>query len=347
MRDACHAVIQITAKQATVNKAMSIFRVMVLCTTSLLMASVVAQDHDNGDTRKEWTVGFESDRFLEMGDVVITQKDIDAYLQRIPAERRADVLLGADRIGDILTNMVLIEGFRPLAIAEGLLDDPDMQARLYLVLGREVRDFYREWYLDSIELDDYSGRARELYLTEPERFQTPQTIDFGHILVAAGSQRSEIEAMERVIEIHKALTEGVDFSEIAIEYSDDPSVTDNLGFFEGIDPANLVSQVAALLARTNQGELSPPVRSQFGWHLVVLEAVHPGKPESWEDARERAERIARERHRTAAYERLLRDIQDVPHEFADGAVAALLARYGIVPAEDVSEGEVGRTMIDD
>lgn len=337
----------VIVRQALVMRVMSVSGWLLIGVSSLLAVAVLAQDPDTGDTRKEWTIGFESDRFLEMGDVVLTQKDIDAYLQRVPAEHRAEVLAGAQRIGDILTNIVLIEGFRPLAAAEGMLDDPDIQARLYLTVGREVRDIYRERFLDSIELDDYSSRARELYLTDPDRFQTPQTIDFRHILVAAGSQRSEIEAMERIIEIHKALTNGADFSEVAVKYSDDPSVAENKGFFEGIDPTNLVSQVAALLARTSQGELSPPVRSQFGWHLVVLEAVHPGQPQTWEQARERAMSIARERHRTVAYERLLRDIQDVPHEFAEGAVATLLARYGVVLAEDVSEGDVGRTMIDD
>ena len=289
---------------------------------------------DGDEVQKTWTLEYQSPRFLDMGDVTITQTDVDAYLLEMAAERRPAFLASAERIGDMLNNLVLVESFVPMAIEEGLLEDPAVQAHLYRRLAREVRELYREWFFDSIELDDYTLRAREIYLTNPQRFRRQETLDFHHLLVLAGSTRSEVEAMTRVVEAHESLTNGADFAEVARQYSDDPSVQDNDGFFEGVQVDELVEQVAAALGNTPVGDVSPPVRSRFGWHIVVLETVHDGEVPEWEEVKDRAIQVARRQHRTEAFERLLRDIQDVPYKFAEGSVAALLTRYGVVDEDD-------------
>lgn len=313
----------------------------------LLFVCGSVQADEEVDVTKRWSVEFDSQRLMDMAGVMVTQTDMDAYLQRIPAERRAPFLASVERLSEALTNIVLVQGFRPLAEQEGLLDDPVTQARLYHALGREVREIYQEWYLESIELDDYTLRAREIYLTDPERFRRPETLDFHHILVVAGEQRSEVDAMARVVEVHEKLRNGADFAEIAVEYSDDPSVSENDGYFEGVEPGGLLQQVAAVLGRAEMGEVAAPVRSPYGWHIVVLEAVNEGSIPEWEAVSDRANRMAREQHRTEAFERLLRDLQEGGYEFAEGSIAALLTRYGVAGEDDQpTEDRIGPLLFD-
>ncbi len=290
----------------------------------------------------------DSPTVLTMGQTTITQADIDAYLLRVPEEHRGGVLQSADRIGELLTNLVLIKAFVPLAHQEGLLDDEKMRARLNLAAAREARDIFREHFRRDIELDDYSTRGRELYLTDPERFKKSETIDFEHILVLAGQTRSEVEAMARVLELHEMISEGAEFANVAREYSDDPGVDENGGLYEAVAADSLVPQVAALMGQASKGELNPPVRSQHGWHLVRLKAVHEGEIPEWEEVKDRAMRAARENHLTTAFERVLRDIQDQPFEFEEGSIAKLLARYGVVDDdEQPTEDEILPTLFED
>jgi peptidyl-prolyl cis-trans isomerase C len=325
----------------------SITRPWSVVVLAFLMAQGMALA-DGDEVHKTWTLEYQSPRFLDMGDVTITQTDVDAYLLDMPAERRPAFLASAERIGEMLNNLVLMKSFVPMAMEEGLLDDPAMQAHLFQKLAREVRSIYREWFLESIELDDYSARAREIYLTNPQRFRGPETLDFHHLLVVAGNTRSEVEAMARVLEAHEMLSNGAEFAEVAEQYSDDPSVHDNAGFFEGVKVDELVEQVAAALGNTPKGELASPVRTRFGWHIVVLDAVHEGEVPEWEAVKDRAIRMARRQHRNESYERLLRDIQDVRHEFAEGSVAALLVRYGVVDEDDrPTEDRITPLLMDD
>lgn len=323
-------------------------QISLLGIAGLLLLAGSVQAEDDITVSKHWVIEYDSQRFLDMAGVSVTQTDMDAYLLGMPAARRAAFLASVERLGEALTNIVLVQGFKPLAQQEGLLDDPVTQARLYGVLAREVREIYREWFLDSIELDDYTLRARELYLTNPERFRGSETLDFHHIIVTAGRERSEVEAMARVVEIHEKLSSGADFDKVAIEYSDDPSVSENGGFFERVEPGGLLQQLAALLGRTEMGEVSDPVRSPHGWHIVKLDTVHEGEIPEWEEVKDRAIRIARDRHHTEAFERLLRDMQDGGYEFAEGSVATLLRRYGVVEEDDQpTEDRIGPLLFDE
>jgi peptidyl-prolyl cis-trans isomerase C len=309
-----------------------------------LSVSALAEEAEVESVSKQLLIGFDSERFVDYGDVRITQSDVDAFLQRVPADRRADVLTDPERIGRLLTNIYLTDVFLPMAEEEGLLQEDIVQARLYRALMHELRDIYRERFLASIELDDYSSLAREIYLSRPDDFLGPERVDFQHILVHVGRSGDEVEAMSRIIELHRMISEGADFGEVAREHSDDPSVADNQGLFENVDPADLVEQVAMMLGRTRQGRLSAPVRSRHGWHLVKLTGVHPRELREWEEVKDRVLVLARERHRGDAYERLLRDAQDRPAEFAEGAVARLLARYGLDSGQLSSDDEVGSAL---
>jgi peptidyl-prolyl cis-trans isomerase C len=306
----------------------------MLLRSSRLAAAVVAASLSwsawSGGETKSFTVEFESERFLSRGDLVITQSDIDGFLkERVPEDDRAALLASPDRIGELLNNLILTEAFLPKARESGLLDDPAIQARLYRVLGGEVRRVFRDHYMSTIELESYENSAREFFLTRGSEFMHPDTIDFEHILVAVTRDRPEVEAMKRIVDLHERLNRGEEFASVAARYSDDPSVRENQGLMTNVLPSTLVSQLAATLAEVPVGQYSDPVRTRFGWHIVRLIEVHPGEQMSWDEARERAERIARDRHMTRAWERMLRDIQEEPVVFAAGAVARLLERYGL------------------
>ena len=319
------------------SKMNDVFRILAL--NGFLSMIVLGATHGSVQAseliQKEFRIEFESPIFLVREDFVVTDADVDSVLMaRVPETDRVGFLSSADRIGNLLTQVLLAEAALSRARDEGLLDDVLIQARLRRVLNSEVLSLYREQFLSNVELESYESMARELHITQPRQFMTPGLIDFEHILIEVKPKRTEVEAMAIAIDLHSRLSGGEDFSSVAKHYSDDPSVSDNNGFLTGVNPADLVPQIATLLAEATMGRYSDPVRTRFGWHLVRLVEVHPGQQMSWEEARPQAESFARQRHRTLAWERVLRDFQNGQVEFAEGAVARLLDRHGAKSEDD-------------
>lgn len=275
-------------------------------------------------------LAFESEPIVRLAGTVVTQLDVDAFLQaRVPEDDRPGVLMSPDRIGQLLQNLLLRQGLAERAISDGLLDRPGVQAQLIQAVDHALGRIYQEHFQAEIELDSYDDLAREIYMTRTHQFNGAPTVDFRHLLIGVEGLRSEAEAMKLILELHERVSAGESIEELAAEYSEDPSVAENGGLFRDVPVTNLVSQVRVVVTETPAGELADPVRSSFGWHLVVPVAHHDPEPVPWEEARDRALDMARDQHRSIAVERLLRDLQDAPPEFAAGSIEQLLRRYGL------------------
>ena len=276
------------------------------------------------------SLSFESEVIVRVGDSSVTQLDVDAFLAaRVPEQDRGGVLMSADRIGQLLQNLLLRRGLVGLAQDAGLLQDPLVQARLIHAVDQALSSIYQDYFLSRIELGDYEDLAREIFLTRRDQFVTVPTVDFHHVLIGVGEIRTEAEAMGRILELHGRVASGESITDLAKEYSDDSTVQENAGLFERVPVDQVVSQVRFMLEETSLGQLADPVRSQFGWHLVVPVARHAPERLSWEQARDQALALAMDQHQTSAVERLLRDLQDAPPDFAPGSIEQLRRRYGV------------------
>lgn len=310
---------------------------------SMLLVTAFAVTSVFGEVvSREACVEIESELFLTHGDVVVTQADVDAFLMdRVPEGDRADVLASPERIGRILDNILRTYSLSSLGHSSGALADRQLQSLLYYLIQSEVASFYQEQFLRERELDSYEEAARELYLTRPQEFTKPPTIDFYHILIPDQSGSSEVELMRLALDVHDRLESGQTFGDVRDKFLEQlgPVGADEY-LLKDVDPHDLVPQLASALQETHPNELTPPVRSRFGWHVAKLIQVNPSEQMSWEEARPIAESRARTNHRALASERLFRSLQQHDSvEFAEGAVARLLNRYGLDGQIEVPSNE--------
>lgn len=110
----------------------------------------------------------------------------------------------------------------------------------------------------------------EFYDENQEAFERPAQIRARHILIRAeeGDEAAGEKAKKRAQELReKATAEDADFEELAKEHSEGPSakVGGDLGWFEGGRMAPDFEDAAFSLEK---GEVSEPVRTQFGWHII-------------------------------------------------------------------------------
>ncbi|MEN1728769.1 MAG: SurA N-terminal domain-containing protein [Pseudomonadota bacterium] len=126
---------------------------------------------------------------------------------------------------------------------------------------------------------------QQRYESSAQRYLTPEARQASHILIATGPDRSNDEALAVAVELLDRLNSGEDFAELAQENSDDPgsaSLGGDLGF---VEPEQMVDTFeAALFELTDIGQLSAPVQTRFGWHIIRLDAIREPQGMSFEQA---------------------------------------------------------------
>ncbi|WP_345794523.1 peptidylprolyl isomerase [Thauera sp. JM12B12] len=129
-----------------------------------------------------------------------------------------------------------------------------------------------------------------------------------HILVKTSEVLSDADAEARLRAIRERVVNGADFGELAKANSADLSAAKG-GDLGWLNPGDTVPEFERAMNMLQAGEVSPPVRSPFGWHLIqVLER----RVQDVTDERKRnAARLAlRERKAEQAYEDWVRQLRD-------------------------------------
>ncbi|MGH8752020.1 MAG: peptidylprolyl isomerase [Burkholderiales bacterium] len=90
-----------------------------------------------------------------------------------------------------------------------------------------------------------------------------------HILIKTGELVSETEARNRIVSLKERLDNGADFAELARLQSEDGSALKG-GDLGWLSPGDTVPEFDRVMNALKPGQISEPVRSQFGWHLIQV-----------------------------------------------------------------------------
>ncbi|HAF55282.1 MAG TPA: molecular chaperone SurA [Thauera sp.] len=129
-----------------------------------------------------------------------------------------------------------------------------------------------------------------------------------HILIKTSEVLSDADAEARLLAIRERVVNGADFGELAKASSADLSAAKG-GDLGWLNPGDTVPEFERAMNALQPGEVSPPVRSPFGWHLIqVLER----RVQDVTDERKRAaaRQALRERKAEQAYEDWVRQLRD-------------------------------------
>lgn len=190
-----------------------------------------------------------------------------------------------------------------------------------VIEDEEVREYYEANLSDFltteavsifyVELDTVAMAAdaslseeelRQRYEAARQRFLTPELRQASHILLEVTPGRDEAATEALAQTLFERLVAGESFTELALEYSDDPGSAADGGDLGWIEAGDMVPEFEdALFDLTLAGEVSAPVRSSFGWHLIRLEDVREPEGMSFEEAREEILADFREREAEDLY----------------------------------------------
>jgi peptidyl-prolyl cis-trans isomerase C len=94
-----------------------------------------------------------------------------------------------------------------------------------------------------------------------------------HILFRADpkDEKAQAEAQARAQAAMERIKKGEDFAGLATELSEDPSGKENGGDLDYFTKDQMVPEFANIAFQMHPGQVSNPVRTQFGWHIIKLE----------------------------------------------------------------------------
>ncbi len=130
------------------------------------------------------------------------------------------------------------------------------------------------------ETETAEDEVRAFYDSQPDEFLQPAQVRARHILL------SEKEGAKEAIDaLHKRIEAGEDFATLASEHSECPSGKEggDLGFF---GEEQMVGEFSNTAFAMKVGEVSSPIQTQFGYHIIKVEERRDAKNLEFEEVRE-------------------------------------------------------------
>lgn len=183
-------------------------------------------------------------------DVQLASEDLGERIAQLPEDRKRD---------EVINYLVDLKLGAKAAAEAKITDTPDFAARL-------------AYYREKVLLDEYLTRegkkavttdaAKKLYDDTTKAMAPEEEAHARHILVEDEAQAKAV--VER-------LKKGEDFAKVAADLSKDPGSGKEGGDLGWFTKDRMVPEFAEAAFKLKKGEISEPVKSQFGWHVIRLE----------------------------------------------------------------------------
>jgi len=207
----------------------------------------------------------------------ITRADVIAAAKQLPAEYQSQINQVFPALIDRQIDLQLIS---EAGAEQKLLEDPEVKAQIAEITENIIRQAVLDRLLKE-KMNDAAIKAR--YDQFVAALPKQQEVKARHILV-------DLEEDAKAIIVQ--LDGGADFSAIAKEKSKDPGSGPkggDLGYFVA---GQMVPEFSAAAFKLEKGQYTKtPVKSQFGWHVIILDDKRDKQPPTLEEARSTIEQI--------------------------------------------------------
>src|SRR5713226_5708426 len=204
---------------------------------------------------------------IKQSDLTLAEEDVGAEMQTASPEAKREQLI------TYLADIILVT---QAAEKKKLADTPDFKRRLAflrnkLLMGYGLQDEAKTALTDEA--------MRQVYEDAVKSMGGQEEVHARHILV---------ETEDEAKAILEALKGGADFATLAKEKSKDPGAADggDLGYF---GKEQMVPAFADVAFKMYPGQLSNPVKTQFGWHIIKVEDKRTKPVPEFEKVKEQIE----------------------------------------------------------
>ena len=223
---------------------------------------------------------------VERGDAVVDFALIDAFISRIPANRRAGYMNDPERIELMLQGLLVQLQLAHDAEQLGIDDEPMVREvlrleRAELLAKQQVRRIQA-----TVPDADFEQLAYERYLSSPSLYTTIESRDLRHLVVFTrnhGIEGARAKA-EALLAEYRAGDD--DFETFVRENSEETSIDLHGGLLNKVPRNKLDTGFAeAAFGIENKGEVVGPVKTKYGFHLIQLVENYPSARREYADVK--------------------------------------------------------------
>jgi len=199
-------------------------------------------------------------------DLAVADSEIGSDMGSMPADQKRMSL-----VEFLIDNQLFAEAAEESKLDQG----PAFESRLAYLKRRALRELYFDKIIKGSVSD---ADARKLYDEQVQKLKPEEEAQASHILVATEAEAKDLK---------EKLKNGGDFAALAKEHSKDPGSKDtggDLGFFTR---GQMVPQFEEAVFSMNKGDVSDPVQTQFGWHIIKVVDKRTKAPPAFEVVKDR------------------------------------------------------------
>jgi peptidyl-prolyl cis-trans isomerase C len=215
---------------------------------------------------------------IRQSDLALAEEDLG---QNIPPQMQGDAK--RDYLVAYLADVILVA-----KAAEGkkVQDTPEFKTRSTFTRNKLLMELLLQQEAKAA-LNDKA--LRTVYDDAVKQMSGDQEVRARHILVP-----TENEAKAILAELKK----GTDFAELARQKSKDPGAAAEGGDLGYFTKDQMVPEFSEVAFKLNKGELSDPIKTQFGWHIIRVDDKRTKRPPEFADVKDQLETYVMRRAQT-------------------------------------------------
>jgi peptidyl-prolyl cis-trans isomerase C len=191
---------------------------------------------------------------IKESDLVLAEAEVGPEVANLPPGTRRRVLV---------EYLIETRLFADAAEAEKLTSGPEFEKRLDYWKTRAMRDAF---YDKSIKGSISEALAKGIYDDKVKMIPTEDEVEARHILV---------DTEEKAKALYDKVVAGEDFAKLAEANSNDPGSKADGGKLGYFSKGQMVKEFEDAAFALKKGEVSKPIKTQFGWHVIKVEDRRP------------------------------------------------------------------------
>ncbi|MCT8971472.1 peptidylprolyl isomerase [Microbaculum marinisediminis] len=234
----------------TISIPSSLTRMCVAATLAAGLAMTLPVPLSAQDNQENDVVARVNGKDITKDDLKMALEDIRESMPQMSKAQRRDYLVS------YLTDLELVS---EAARKAGLADEEEVKQRLDYLVKRALMEMYLSREAEKVATPE---EAQKLYDQVIADIPAEDRVRARHILVETEDEAKEIKA---------EIDAGKDFAEIAAEKSKDPGSGAEGGDLGWFTKEQMVPEFAEAAFALGIGDVSEPVKSDFGWHIIKVE----------------------------------------------------------------------------
>jgi len=197
----------------------------------------------------------------------------------------------------------------------------EQHAKEFMTPDQVVIDYIelkKSAFFDQVKVNEDELKA----LYEKEIANLSEQRHAAHILIDVNDKVSEAQAKARIEEIQQRLAKGDDFAKLAKEFSQDPGSATTGGDLGFAGPGVYDPAFEDALYKLNQDQVSAPVRTEYGYHLIKLLGVEAPEVPSFASLKDKLTRELKTQQVEQRFVEVTKELEDAAFEASDLAQPA-------------------------